>query len=97
MISKELIKQIVDEHKGNDIAEYLHAQLKLVEEIKCGISATNKLTYNEKTNYEKKIKDLKDNIKDWQKKCQHWTRTYHPDPSGNNDSYYSCDICGKEL
>jgi len=97
MISKELIKQIVDEYKGNDIAEYLHAQLKLVEDIKSGIAATNKLMQTEQMNYDKKIKDLKATIKEWQKKCQHWTRTYHPDPSGNNDSFYECNICGKEF
>jgi hypothetical protein len=97
MISKELIKQIVDEYKGNDIAGHLHSQLKLVEEIQSGIRATNKLLQDEQNKYEKVVKDLKTNIKDYQKKCQHWTRTYHPDPSGNSDSFYECNICGKEF
>lgn len=28
--------------------------------------------------------------------CKHEKTTYHPDPSGNNDSCYTCDICGLE-
>lgn len=29
--------------------------------------------------------------------CLHKKTTYHPDPSGNNDSYTECDWCGKEI
>lgn len=28
--------------------------------------------------------------------CAHASRTYHSDPSGGTDSFYKCDICGKE-
>ena len=37
-------------------------------------------------------------IKEWiaklQKKCKHEETVYHPDPSGNKDSWTECDICG---
>lgn len=44
-------------------------------------------------------KDLADSIefinkmkKELRDMCPHdWT--YHPDPSGNNDSYYTCSLC----
>ena len=29
--------------------------------------------------------------------CAHHKTTYHPDPSGNSDSSYSCDVCGAEV
>jgi hypothetical protein len=31
-----------------------------------------------------------------QEKCPHpaMNRSFHPDPSGNNDSYYECGLCG---
>lgn len=29
-----------------------------------------------------------------QKACSHLATTHHSDPSGNNDSYDQCDICG---
>jgi hypothetical protein len=36
-------------------------------------------------------------LKKAQMECQHGKTTYHPDPSGNNDSYTECDLCGKEI
>lgn len=39
----------------------------------------------------------KQRIKKIRASCPHdcnWT--FHSDPSGNNDSYYSCPACGKE-
>lgn len=33
--------------------------------------------------------------KQLQKQCKHPNETYHPDPSGNSDSYYECDLCGR--
>lgn len=50
---------------------------------------------------EKKFREEKMKLKEKLNKdislCKHTIRTRHPDPSGNNDSYTSCDICGKEL
>jgi hypothetical protein len=40
---------------------------------------------------------LKEKLREAQKKCDHPVTTYHPDPSGNNDSYTECDVCGKEI
>lgn len=30
-------------------------------------------------------------------KCLHLQKSYHPDPSGNNDSSYTCSCCGVEV
>jgi hypothetical protein len=35
-------------------------------------------------------------IDEIRRSCNHELTTYHPDPSGNNDSYMECEICGKE-
>lgn len=32
-----------------------------------------------------------------QTECSHKNTIYHPDPSGNNDSYHECTTCGKEF
>ena len=32
-----------------------------------------------------------------EKKCPHKETEYHPDPSGNNDSFYECKECGQEV
>lgn len=47
--------------------------------------------------YNAKKLGLKIILKEAQAKCNHPRTTYHPDPSGNNDSYIECDVCGKEL
>lgn len=39
---------------------------------------------------------LMKSLKDVQDKCPHRITVYHHDPSGNNDSYRSCDTCGKD-
>ncbi len=43
-----------------------------------------------------KVDVHKENIKELQKQCSHIREHYYPDPSGNNDSCYVCDVCGKE-
>lgn len=97
MISKDMIKTIVDDYQGEDIAEHLHSKLKLIEDIRAGIKLCGGLINSETAKYDLRIKELRVCIRDWQKKCEHWSKTYHPDPSGNNDSFYECNVCGKEF
>jgi hypothetical protein len=40
---------------------------------------------------------LRKDLRVAQNECKHEHTTYHPDPSGNNDSYTECDWCGKEI
>lgn len=42
------------------------------------------------SNVKKQIKAIRDN-------CPHFEKTWVPDASGNNGSYYYCNSCGKEL
>jgi hypothetical protein len=42
-------------------------------------------------------KRLESKLAKLQTKCKHEHKTFYPDPSGNNDSYYECDDCGKYL
>jgi len=48
--------------------------------------------------WEKELAAMKEQIDaEWvelRRKCPHSQTTYLPDPSGNNDSEYRCDICG---
>ena len=97
MITKELIKQIVDEYKGFDLAEHLSTQLKLMEDIRKGIKIIHQDMDRENLRHEAAIRAYKEKLKAYREQCNHWTRTYYADPSGNNDSFYECDICGKEF
>ncbi len=47
--------------------------------------------------YKAKHAALKATLRIAQQQCKHEKTTYHPDPSGNNDSYTECDVCGMEL
>ena len=47
--------------------------------------------------YKAKRDALKQTLREAQAVCKHEKTTYHPDPSGNNDSYTECDVCGKEV
>lgn len=47
--------------------------------------------------YKAKKDILKSILRTAQDKCKHEKTTYHSDPSGNNDSYTECDVCGKEV
>ena len=42
------------------------------------------------------VKAINAKISAVRKTCKHDKLTYHPDPSGNNDSCQTCDICGIE-
>lgn len=44
---------------------------------------------NQKEMLEKKLKEV-------QSRCKHQVNKHHPDPSGNNDSWDECEICGYE-
>lgn len=47
--------------------------------------------------YNDAFKALGVEVKEVREKCPHYVTTYYPDPSGNNDSETTCDICGKEM
>jgi len=40
---------------------------------------------------------FKEALVEERKKCKHKETKFHPDASGNNDSYYECINCGKKV
>jgi hypothetical protein len=63
----------------------------------------NELTVIEKARqrierqHETTLKMLDEDLAAVRTKCPHLETTYHPDASGNNDSWSECDLCGKEF
>lgn len=47
--------------------------------------------------YHTDIQVLQEKVNDIVKACPHESTEYHPDPSGNNDSWSECLVCGKTL
>jgi hypothetical protein len=97
MTDKELYKHLIDEYKGDDLAGHLAHQMQHIRETKASIASIKKEKQMEMERHEKAMKDLDAKIKGVQGICRHLARTYYPDPSGNNDSYYECDHCGRSL
>jgi hypothetical protein len=94
---KNLIAGILKNHGCKDdvntVAQTVVDALSITDNVKI----INLQIREEDIRHEAAMKVLKEKLKDIRSKCGHWSRTYHPDPSGNNDSYYSCDTCGKEI
>ena len=47
--------------------------------------------------YSVTMSGIRKQIEELRNKCSHGNTTYIADPSGNSDSYYVCDDCGKEI
>lgn len=60
-----------------------------IKKLESELETAFKVYKNKKAEIEKEIGKLRES-------CQHPKATFYSDPSGNNDSYFSCDLCGKE-
>ena len=47
--------------------------------------------------FKAKLNDLERDRRSVRQDCSHALYTYYPDPSGNNDSHTTCDICGASI
>jgi hypothetical protein len=94
MLTQQLVQGIWSSSES-PTAEYIYQKLKEAEDIAKTIHSLEKEQHVERARHEENTKIIKGKIKQLQEKCQHWSRTYHPDPSGNSDSYYTCDTCNK--
>ena len=87
-----ILKNHLDKNKAEAASNAIVDGLGISDEIK----RVYKLIDEEETRHKAAMDTHLKKIKEIRKKCGHWSETYHPDPSGNNDSCYSCDICGRE-
>lgn len=67
------------------------------QKISDAVARLNRLTNLYTDQFDRDIARLNRQILDVQEMCSHEDTRYHPDASGNNDSYRSCNICGKEV
>lgn len=94
-LSKKLIEAIVKECDGD--AEKISRAISLVQKIRTGIAAIAAGQDEADKVYERRMKTLAKEMAELRKQCGHWETTFHGDPSGNNDSYNECTICGKSF
>lgn len=96
MITQKLIENIMASRPDID-AKTIYINLKEVEETRTLMEKYILERDLECKKHKEVLSVIAAKIIALQKKCPHWTKTYHPDPSGNNDSFYTCDICDKTL
>ena len=65
-------------------------------EIKEAILSIQKRKQNAKQKFNKTIENLEKEQQKIINACNHTHHKFTSDPSGNNDSYSTCDDCGKE-
>lgn len=98
MDMKKVIKKIIEEWKGDDdgLAEYLSNEFDSVRKIPGFISVCEGMIREEEISSKKRVEGYREKIKKAQGECKHWDFTYYGDPSGGNDSFHECTICGKQ-
>lgn len=90
----DTIKRLIDEGKSSDEIRILLIQHASLETTK------SRLVREEQEETKRHSEAIKANKEGWRQfrlTCTHIETTFYPDASGNNDSYTSCDLCGKEL
>lgn len=95
MITKELLEKLINSYTGTNLASHLYENIKDIENLKFKIDACNDKIDKEHLRHQEEIKKINGEIKEIREKCLHISKTYHGDASGNNDSFYCCDICDK--
>lgn len=98
MISEALIKAIEKQKPPEEpTSRWLALQLSRVDDIR---RARNKLALQRedaKDALKERLRAIEQSLLAVQNTCPHYERTFHGDPSGNNDSWTCCDICGASL
>ncbi|KKK98382.1 hypothetical protein LCGC14_2643290 [marine sediment metagenome] len=77
--------------------ELVHKMQTYVKEIRNELAVIEKARARIERQYETTLKMLDEDLAALRTKCPHLETTYHPDASGNNDSWNECNLCGKEL
>ncbi len=96
-MTKTILKKLIDEFQGDDLAGYIATELKSIEFVKTTVAKIKVAKYRAKDNYNEEIRKLEADLANAQKNCRHLSSTYHGDPAGRSSgSYTQCDFCDKQ-
>lgn len=96
--TKDYSKMVKNEHVyAKDLGQFLKEKIENTKKILNAIDNREQALASINKQYNEDVDKFRKDIKEIMKTCSHDFRIYHPDPSGNNDSYYSCDICGDNV
>lgn len=98
---KRLVQKIVDSYSASSshatFLEYVVGRLVDLNNDRLELNKWKKTEEEENKRHADAIKEIQDAFKRLRARCSHLVRTFQCDPSGNNDSFHTCDICGKIL
>jgi hypothetical protein len=98
-MKKETAKKIVKAYAdatGVTFEQYIASVIGGTLDLQSELVNCNKAIIVLQEKYDRDKAALESRKNEIVKKCPHLQLTYHPDPSGNNDSWYSCDVCNAE-
>lgn len=94
MINESLIQAVMEKCKTpKETADAINKTLEVIKVCREIQNDKRKLELE----YYENTKRLKDQLANARKECPHLVTSYHPDPSGNNNSYYECVHCEKTM
>lgn len=96
-ISKSVLKQLIDDYRGGDLAEYLSTKLNSLNEIKAKLLLVYEKMDEEVSKHGNAMRELNSQLSQIQDRCPHLHRTFYGDVSGSNDPYHECDLCKRRF
>lgn len=104
-ITKELIYKLIHEFASEaklpdvsvSLSEYIAKRIKEIQSVEHKIYSLQTDARKIEEEYLEKLKENRSKISEVRKLCKHELTTRHPDASGNNDSWTSCNLCGEEV
>lgn len=96
-MEKEFFRKLIAEYQGNDLAGHLAEALLAQDKLHLWFQSLRRRERELAEAHRNALQMLRKELEQIQKECSHWSTVHHTDPSGNNDSYTRCTICGKEV
>lgn len=81
---------------GMDIDSWICLQFQRLQNIQYQLKHAQSQVTRVEMEYAKKLAAAKKEVEQVRSECTHEVETYNPDPAGGRDSFYRCDICGRE-
>lgn len=79
-----------------ELAEFINKQMNNYALTKSTVDALRTKRLDTTISYKEEIERIDRFIEEAQKQCLHLEKTFHGDPAGGTDSFYECNVCGKQ-
>jgi len=95
-MKKEILELLIKQYQGDDLAGYVSDIIKTEKVIKRKVIVNTQSISDEQMRHTCIVDNLRIELRKIQQDCPHYEYVYYPDAAGGNDSWYMCELCGKE-